>query len=85
MGAVTGPRGRSFEPESAEDLRRSAIFVEYTVGCFSTETVESISRDNIVKCRKIGGRDWVVTTDYQNSLICKTRNHYSAKFPFNIE
>eukprot|EP01043_Picozoa_sp_COSAG02_P068577 COSAG02_NODE_11437_length_1723_cov_13.163793_2_plen_161_part_00 len=79
-GAVTGPRGRSFEPESAEDLRRSAIFVKYTVICFSTETVQSISRDNIVKCRKIGGRDWVVTTDYQNSLISRRRTRKSPIF-----
>jgi hypothetical protein len=59
---------RQFEPEHAEDLRRSAIFIKYTVGSFNSESVKSINRDDVAMCREIGGRDWIVTADYQKGL-----------------
>ena len=74
---------RQFEPESAEDLCRSAIFIKYTVRCSLTESIQPINRDDVAICRTIGGRDWVVTTDYQKSLIGKTRSHYVVKHPFH--
>jgi hypothetical protein len=47
----------------AEDLRRSAIFIKYTVGSFNRESVQSLNRDDVAICREIGGRDWIVTAD----------------------
>ena len=58
---------RQFEPEHAEDLRRSAIFIKYTVGCFDRESVKSLNRDDVAMCREIGGRDWIVTADNHKS------------------
>jgi hypothetical protein len=54
---------RRFEREHAEDLRRSAIFIKHTVGCFNCESVKSLNRDDVAICREIGGRDWIVTAD----------------------
>ena len=59
---------RQFEREHAEDLRRSAIFIKYTVGCFISESIQSINRDDVAMCREIGGRDWIVAADYQKGL-----------------
>jgi hypothetical protein len=61
--AVMCAKRRQFEPEHAEDLRISAIFIKYTVGSFKRESVQSINRDDVAICREIGGRDWIVTTD----------------------
>ena len=49
--AVMCAKRRQFEREHAEDLRRSAIFIKYTVGCFSGESILSINRDDVAICR----------------------------------
>eukprot|EP01043_Picozoa_sp_COSAG02_P003995 COSAG02_NODE_101_length_36804_cov_125.342951_8_plen_212_part_00 len=49
--AVMCAKRRQFEREHAEDLRRSAIFIKYTVGCFSGESIQSINRDDVAICR----------------------------------
>jgi hypothetical protein len=41
-------------------LRRAAICIKYTVGCFRSESVQSMDRDDVAICREIGGRDWNV-------------------------
>eukprot|EP01043_Picozoa_sp_COSAG02_P004150 COSAG02_NODE_106_length_36326_cov_13.777266_37_plen_61_part_00 len=42
--------------------------IKYTVGSFKRESVQSINRDDVAMCREIGGRDWIVTADYQKGL-----------------
>jgi hypothetical protein len=49
--AVMCANRRQFEREHAEDLRRSAIFIKYTVGCFISESIQSINRDDVAICR----------------------------------
>ena len=61
--AVMCAKWRQFEPEHADDLRRSAIFIKYTVGSFNSKSVKSINRDDVAMCREIGGTDWIVTAD----------------------
>ena len=55
-------------PNTPKICRRSAIFIKYTVGSFKRESVQSINRDDVAMCREIGGRDWIVTADYQKGL-----------------
>ena len=49
--AVMCANRRQFEREHAEDLRISAIFIKYTVGCFISESIQSINRDDVAICR----------------------------------
>ena len=43
-------RGGNLNPERAEALQRSAIYIKYTVVCLLTESIQSINRDVIAIC-----------------------------------
>eukprot|EP01043_Picozoa_sp_COSAG02_P008547 COSAG02_NODE_275_length_26232_cov_85.210424_12_plen_79_part_00 len=53
--AVMCAKRRQFEREHAEDLRRSAIFIKYTVGCFvCTRTLGGPTRWALARISRCG-------------------------------